>query len=75
MSVRGGKTRALRRPHPALIRQMSDDDSQSPDLCTPVDPQLGYRPVLPHEPGYSEFDTPVSAAIVRGETFFRTVHD
>ena len=71
MSVRGGKTRGLRRPHPALIRQMSDDDSQSPDLCTPVDPQSGYRPVLPHEPGYSEFDTPVSAAVIRGETFLR----
>jgi hypothetical protein len=81
MSVRGGKTRGIRRPHPALIRQTSDDDSQSPDLRTPVDPQSGYRPVLPHEPGYSEFDTPVSgysefdtpvsAAIVRGETFLR----
>ena len=71
MSVRGGKTkRGLRRPHPALIRQLDDDDSQFPDLRTPVDPQSGYRPVLPHEPGYSEFDDPVSAAIIRGETLF-----
>ena len=72
MSVRGGKTkRGLRCPHPPLIRQTSDDDSQSPDLRTPVDPSTGYQPVLPHEPGYSEFDDHVSAAIIRGETFFR----
>jgi hypothetical protein len=71
MSVWGGKTRGPRRPHPLLIRQMSGDDSESQDLRTSYDPQSGYRPVLPHEPGYSEFDTPVSAAIVRGETIFR----
>jgi hypothetical protein len=71
MSVRGGKTRGPRRPHPSLIRQTSGDDSESQDLRTPSDLQSGYRPVLPHKPGYSEFDTPVSAAIVRGETIFR----
>jgi hypothetical protein len=71
MSVRGGKTRGLRRPHPPLIRQMSGDDSESQDLRTPSDPQSRYRPVLPYESGYSEFDTPVSAAIARGETILR----
>jgi hypothetical protein len=71
MSVRGGKTRGLSRPHPPLIKQTSGDDSESQDLRTPSDPQSGYRPVLPHEPGYSEFDTPEFVAIVRGETIFR----
>jgi hypothetical protein len=69
MSVRGGRTRVLRRPHPPLIRQTSGDDSETEDERTPYDPQSPYRPVLPHEPGYSEFDTPVASAIVRGETF------
>jgi hypothetical protein len=69
MSVRGGRTRVLRRPHPPLIRQTSGDDSETQDERTPYDPQSPYRPVLPHEPGYSEFDTPVASAIVRGEIF------
>jgi hypothetical protein len=69
MSVRGGRTRGLRRPHPPLIRQTSGDDSETQDERTPSDPQSPYRPVLPHEPGYSEFDTPVASAIVRGEIF------
>ena len=69
MSVRGGRTRVLRRPHPPLIRQTSGDDSETEDERTPYDPQSPYRPVLPHEPGYSEFDTPVASAIVRGEIF------
>jgi hypothetical protein len=69
MSVRGGRTRVLRRPHPPLIRQTSGDDSETQDERTPYDPQSPYRPVLPHEPDYSEFDTPVASAIVRGEIF------
>jgi hypothetical protein len=40
-------------------------------LHTPFDPQSGYQPVLPHESGYSEFNIPLAAAIVRGETVFR----
>jgi hypothetical protein len=70
MSVRGGKTRGLKHPHSAL-RQTSGDDSQSQDMHTSFDPQSGYRPVLPHEQGYSEFDTPLAAAIIRGETILR----
>jgi hypothetical protein len=69
MSVRGGRTRGLRRPHPPLIRHTSGDDSESQDERTPSDSQSPYRPVLPHEPGYSEFDTPMASAIVRGEIF------
>jgi hypothetical protein len=69
MSVRGGRTRGLRRPHPPLIRQTSGDDSESQDERTPSNSQSPYRPVLPHEPGYSEFDTPIASAIVRGEIF------
>ena len=36
-------------------------------MCTPLAPQSGYRPVLTHEQGYSEFDTPLVAAIVLGQ--------
>jgi hypothetical protein len=69
MSVRGGRTRGLRRPHPPLIWQTSGDDSESQDERTPSNSQSPYRPVLPHEPGYSEFDTPMASAIVKGDIF------
>jgi hypothetical protein len=69
MSVQGGRTRGLRHPHPPLIRQTSGDDSESQDQRTPSDPQSAYQLVLPHEPGYSEIDTPMAFAIVRGKIF------
>jgi hypothetical protein len=67
MSIRGGKTRGLKRPHSAL-RQTTGDDSQSQDMRTSIDLQSGYRPVLPHEPGYFEVDSPMVAAIIMGQS-------
>jgi hypothetical protein len=55
------------RPHPPLIKQTSGGDNESQDQRTPSDPQSGYRPVLPHEPGYSDFNTPMASAIIRGK--------
>jgi hypothetical protein len=42
-------------------------DSQPQDMCTTIDSQSGYRLVLPHVPGFSEFDTPLATAIIMGE--------
>jgi hypothetical protein len=33
-------------------------------MRTPLDSQSGYRPILPHEPGYYQFDSLMDAAIV-----------
>jgi hypothetical protein len=66
MSICGGKTRGLKRPHSAL-RQMTGADSQPQDMRTTIDPQSGHRLVLPHVPGFLEFDTPLVAAIIMGQ--------
>jgi hypothetical protein len=66
ISIRGGKTRGLKRPHFAL-RQMIGDGSQSQDMRTPLALQSGYRPILPHEQDYFQFDNPMDVAIVMGQ--------
>ena len=66
MSIRGGKTRGLQRPQSALGPTTGDDSRGIQDVRTAHAPQPGYRPLLPHEQGYSEFDTPGAAAIVMG---------
>jgi hypothetical protein len=40
MSIRGGKTKGLKRPY--SMRQMTGDDSQSQDMHTLLAPQSRY---------------------------------
>jgi hypothetical protein len=69
MSIRGGKTMGLKRPH-SVLRQTTGADNQPHDMSTTIDSQLGYRPVLPHVPGFSEFDTPLAATITEGQSIW-----
>jgi hypothetical protein len=55
MSIRGGKTRANKRPF--SMRQTTGDDSHSRDIRTLIVQQPGYRPVLPKEQSPVDFDT------------------